>query len=502
MASIMIQGTASSAGKSLVAAALCRIFSNDGRRVCPFKSQNMSLNSYVTREGLEMGRAQALQAQAARVEPSAAMNPILLKPTTNRKSQVILNGRPFRSMDAAEYFAFKPSLKTMIRDAYRRVAESRDIVVIEGAGSPAEINLMEHDIVNMGMAEIADAPVLLVADIDRGGVFAAIYGTIMLLPEDQRARIKGVIINKFRGDVALLTPGLEQIERLTGVPVIGVIPYIPDLRLDEEDSATVFNHQANAPIDVCVVKLPRISNFTDFDAFRNEPDVAVRYAVAPAEIGAADMLILPGSKNTIEDLRWLKQAGFADALRHFSGIVFGICGGYQMLGDTMLDADGWEVEKGESEAGLGLFQTTTIFQGEKITANVSGAAFDCAISGYEIHAGKTIGNTQPFVKITMREGRAVDYADGDARDDRIFGTYIHGIFDSGAFRSAFLNRIRRAKSLTEQSGADRHQQRDADIERLAAVAREHLNMNIVYALVNPATEGNIFLDKTPDGKKN
>ena len=306
----------------------------------------------------------------------------------------------------------------------------------------------------------------------------------MLLPDDQRARIKGVIINKFRGDAALLTSGLEQIERLTGVPVIGVIPYIPDLRLDEEDSATVFNHQADAPIDICVVKLPRISNFTDFDAFRDEPDAAVRYIASPHEIGAADMVILPGSKNTIEDLRWLKQAGFADALCRFSGIVFGICGGYQMLGDAIVDVDGWEVEKGETEAGLGFFQTTTIFQGEKITANVRGAALDCAISGYEIHAGKTLGNAQPFVRITAKEGSMADYADGDMRDDRVFGTYIHGIFDSGAFRSAFLNRIRRAKSLAEQSGADRHQQRDAELERLAAVARAHVKMERVYALLS------------------
>lgn len=485
----MIQGTASSAGKSLIAAAFCRIFSNDGRRVCPFKSQNMSLNSYVTREGLEMGRAQVLQAQAARVEPSAAMNPILLKPTTNRQSQVILNGKPFRNMDAADYFAFKPSLKEMIRAAYRRVAESCEIVVIEGAGSPAEINLMEHDIVNMGMAEMADAPVLLVADIDRGGVFAAIYGTIMLLPEEQRARIKGVIINKFRGDVALLQPGLDQIERLTGVPVLGVIPYIPDLRLDEEDSATAFARQTGAPIDICVVKLPRISNFTDFDAFHAEPDAAVRYITTPDDIGAADLLILPGSKNTIEDLRWLKQAGFADALRRFSGLIFGICGGYQMLGEMIVDADGWEVGRGETEAGIGLFQTTTIFQGEKITANVSGAAFDCAISGYEIHAGKTVGNAQPFVNITAKEGRAAAYADGDMRDHRVFGTYIHGLFDSGAFRSALLNRIRRAKSLAEQSGADRGHVRDAELERLAAVARAHVRMEIVYALLSAPFNG-------------
>ena len=484
MSAIMIQGTTSSAGKSLMTAALCRIFANDGRSVCPFKSQNMSLNSYVTSEGLEMGRAQVLQAQAARIEPSVLMNPILLKPTTNRKSQVILKGKPFRNMDAVEYFAFKPSLKPMILEVYRELAAACDVVVIEGAGSPAEINLMEHDIVNMGMAEMADAPVLLVADIDLGGVFASIYGTIMLLPPEQRRRIKGVIINKFRGDVALLQPGLDQIKALTGVPVIGVIPYIPDLRLDEEDSATRFNRRAAGQIDICVVKLPRLSNFTDFDAFRAEPDVSVRYIASAAEIGAADVLIFPGSKNTIEDLRWAKQAGFADVLRHFPGVVFGMCGGYQMLGATIVDTDGWEVGKGETEAGFGLFPTTTLFQGEKITANVSGAAFGVPVSGYEIHAGKTVGNTQPFVNITNREGNAVNYADGDMRDDRVFGTYLHGIFDSGAFRSAFLNRLRRAKSIAEQSGTDLNQQRDAEIERLAATVREHLDMQRVNALLS------------------
>ncbi len=464
-------------------AALCRIFANDGRTVCPFKSQNMSLNSYVTSEGLEMGRAQVLQAQAARIEPSVSMNPILLKPTTNRKSQVILKGRPFRNMDAVEYFTFKPSLKPMILEVYRELAAACDVVVIEGAGSPAEINLMENDIVNMGMAEMADAPVLLVADIDLGGVFAAIYGTIMLLPEHQRSRIKGVIINKFRGDVALLQPGLDQIEALTGVPVIGVIPYISDLRLEEEDSATSFNRRTAGQIDICVVKLPRLSNFTDFDAFRAEPDVSIRYITSAAEIGAADVLIFPGSKNTIEDLRWVKQAGFADALRHFPGIVFGVCGGYQMLGETIVDTDGWEVGAGETEAGLGLFPTTTMFQGEKITANVSGAAFGVPVSGYEIHAGKTGGNTQPFVNITNREGTAVNYHDGDMRGDRVFGTYLHGIFDSGAFRSVFLNRIRRAKSLAEQIGIDLNQQRDAEIERLAEIVKAHLDMPRIYALV-------------------
>ena len=375
-----------------------------------------------------MGRAQVLQAQAARVQPSVQMNPILLKPTTNRRSQVIINGRPYQNMDAVEYFRFKPQLRSMIAEVYHTLETSYDAMLIEGAGSPAEINLLDNDIVNMGMAEIAGAPVLLVADIDKGGVFAAIYGTIMLLPEQQRSRIKGVIINKFRGDVAILQPGLEQIEALTQTPVIGVVPYIPELYLDEEDSAAEFNRRSSGGIDICVVKLPRISNFTDFDAFRFEEDVSVRYVTSPGEIGNADMLILPGSKNTIEDLRWMKQNAFNKALLQFSGILFGLCGGYQMLGQNIFDKEGWEVNPGEVEEGFGFFDTTTIFEGEKITTNVAGTAFDDPVHGYEIHSGKTVGNTRPFVTISRKEGAAVHYTDGDCREDRVFGTYIHGIF--------------------------------------------------------------------------
>ncbi len=484
MPGIMIQGTASSAGKSLLVTALCRIFCNDGLVVYPFKSQNMSLNSYVTMEGLEMGRAQVLQAQAARVEPSVLMNPILLKPTTNRKSQVIIKGRPYQNMDAVEYFKFKPQLKPMIRDLYREIEANSDVIVIEGAGSPAEINLQEDDIVNMGMAEIAEAPVLLIADIDKGGVFASIYGTVKLVKEHEQARIKGTIINKFRGDPSILKPGLEQIEGLTGIPVIGVLPYIMDLQLDEEDSATEFNRKTGGGIDICVVKLPRLSNFTDFDAFRFDEDVNVRYVLSPANIGQADMLILPGSKNTIEDLRWLKQAGFEPAIQHFSGIVFGLCGGYQMLGQEIIDAEGWEVNRGETEKGLGIFHTTTIFKGAKITTNVTGKAFRDNIYGYEIHSGKTVGNTHPFITVTTKEGNPVNYTDGDVREDRFYGTYIHGIFDSSEFRTSLLNRIRRQKSLIEKPSVDWRQKREEELEKLADVVREHLDMDFVYSLIS------------------
>ncbi len=431
-----------------------------------------------------MGRAQVLQAQAARVEPSVLMNPILLKPTTNRKSQVIIKGKPYQNMDAEEYFGFKSQLKDMIREVYQDIEVRSDVVVIEGAGSPAEINLQENDIVNMGMASIADAPVLLAADIDKGGVFASIYGTVMLLPEHERDRIKGTVINKFRGEKSILQSGLDQIEALTSIPVVGVVPYIMDIQLDEEDSATEFNRDQKGEIDVCVIKLPRMSNFTDFDAFRFDEDVSVRYILSPAEIDQADLLILPGSKNTIEDLRWVKKSGFQKAIQHFPGIVFGICGGYQMMGQKILDEEGCEVVKGESEEGLGVFQTTTIFRGKKITTNVTGTAFNDHIYGYEIHSGKTVGNTNPFVTVRTKEGSHINYADGDMRDDRLYGTYIHGIFDSSEFRTTLLNRIRRKKALTEKQSIDWRQQREEEIEKLARVVREHLDMEFVYSLIN------------------
>jgi adenosylcobyric acid synthase len=367
MSSIMVQGTASSAGKSLICTALCRIFSRDGFDVFPFKSQNMSLNSYVTDEGLEMGRAQVLQAYAAGKKPDAKMNPVLLKPTTDRKSQVIIKGTAYRNMDAVEYFKFRKELKPMILSLYKEIEKHHDIVVIEGAGSPAEINLKDDDgFVNMGMAKMADAPVILVADIDRGGVFASIYGTVMLLDEDERKRIKGIVINKFRGDKSILQSGVDMIEKLINIPVIGIIPYM-NLKLDDEDGAVDFNKRLKKEIDICVIKLPRISNFTDFDAFKFEDDVSVRYASSPDEVGNADMLIIPGSKNTISDLRYIKKIGFDRVIKQFKGIVFGICGGYQIMGKGIIDAEGAEISKGEAEEGLNIFDTETEILKEKVT---------------------------------------------------------------------------------------------------------------------------------------
>lgn len=482
MPGIMIQGTASSAGKSFMSAALCRIFSDDGYSVCPFKSQNMSLNSYVTMEGLEMGRAQVLQAQAARIEPSVYMNPILLKPTSDQKSQVIIKGRPYMNMDAVQYFAFKPDLKDMINEIYHELEKKFGLVVIEGAGSPAEINLKDNDIVNMGMAEIADSPVLLVSDIDKGGVFASIYGTVMLLDECERKRIKGIIINKFRGDKSILQSGIDMIQKLVNIPVVGIVPYM-NVKLDEEDGASDFKSIGNGRIQICVIKLPRISNFTDFDAFKFDDDVSLKFITSPDEIGDCDILVIPGSKNTIEDLRWLKRVGFKKHMESFKGIVFGICGGYQMMGKKIIDSEGWEVEKGEEEEGLGIFDTVTDFKGEKITSNVEGEALKYKIYGYEIHSGKTYGNKEPFVHIKCSEGEIADYYDGDMKENRFYGTYIHGIFDSNEFRSCILNFIRRQKKMDEKSGTDLKVKREEELTKLASIVRKNIDMKYVYSLL-------------------
>lgn len=483
MSSIMVQGTASSAGKSLICTALCRIFSRDGFDVFPFKSQNMSLNSYVTDEGLEMGRAQVLQAYAAGKKPDAKMNPVLLKPTTDRKSQVIIKGTAYRNMDAVEYFKFRKELKPMILSLYKEIEKHHDIVVIEGAGSPAEINLKDDDgFVNMGMAKMADAPVILVADIDKGGVFASIYGTVMLLDEDERERIKGIVINKFRGDKSILQSGVDMIEKLINIPVIGIIPYM-NLKLDDEDGAVDFNKRLKKEIDICVIKLPRISNFTDFDAFKFEEDVSVRYASSPDEVGNADMLIIPGSKNTISDLRYIKKIGFGRVIKQFKGIVFGICGGYQMMGKSIIDVEGTEISKGEAEEGLNIFDTKTEILEEKVTKNVKGHAFSSAVYGYEIHCGRTFGNRNPFVRIDECGNKADEYMDGDYKDGRYYGTYIHGIFDSKEFREKILNDIRDSKGIEERKSEDLNKKRFEEIEKLADGVSKNMDIDYIYSIM-------------------
>ena len=394
---IMVQGTMSGAGKSLLCAALCRIFAQDGYRVAPFKSQNMALNSFVTRDGLEMGRAQVVQAQAAGIEPDVRMNPILLKPSSDVGSQVIVNGEVRGQMSAAAYFKMKRALIPEILSAYNSLAETVDIIVIEGAGSPAEINLKADDIVNMGLARLVDAPVLLAGDIDRGGVFAQLYGTVALLEPEERARIKGLLINKFRGDVEILRPGLAMLEEKTQLPVLGVVPYLK-VDIEDEDSLSTRLDAGKTvhPLDAAILRLPHISNFTDFMPLEQHPLLGVRYVQNTRQLGTPDLIILPGTKNTVNDLLWLRQSGLEAALLKLvaNGTpVLGVCGGYQMLGETLADPEGTESGTAQTVRGLGLLPTRTVFTGQKHrtqdTAAVTAAPFaGAALTGYQIQTGR------------------------------------------------------------------------------------------------------------------
>ena len=491
---IMLQGTGSSVGKSLLCAALCRIFRQDGLRVAPFKSQNMALNSFATAEGLEMGRAQVVQAQAAGVEPSADMNPILLKPTSDRKSQVIALGRPIGNMNAMEYHRFKPRLRQMVKDTYDRLEAGVDVVVIEGAGSPAEINLREGDLVNMWMAQAADAPVLLVGDIDRGGVFAALYGTVMLLEPEERARIKGLIINKFRGDVAILEPGLRMIEDRLGIPVLGVVPWT-DADIEDEDSVSqrLTALTGHGEVKIVVARLQHISNFTDFQALSLHPGVTLSYARRPEDFAGADVIILPGTKNTIDDLIDLKNRDMlAPIVRHARAgrLLMGVCGGYQMLGSVLRDPYGVESAAPEV-AGLGLLDMEVTFEREKRTVQAVGtltAAVDwlsplagTRVEGYEIHSG--VNTFGPGARFWMDEGGACN-AGGN-----VMGTYLHGLFDDGTLADALVRRARALKGLPEdtltpeQAAVNMRAYREEQFDKLARVVRQSLDMERVYEIL-------------------
>ena len=481
---IMIQGTMSGAGKSLLVAGLCRIFSQDGYRTAPFKSQNMALNSYITDEGLEMGRAQVMQAEAAGISPKVCMNPILLKPTTDMGSQVIVNGEVLGNMPAKEYFAFKRQLIPDILKAFHELEKSADIIVIEGAGSPAEINLKENDIVNMGMAEMVDAPVLLVGDIDRGGVFAQLLGTLMPLTEEERARVKGLIINKFRGDKTILDPGIEMIEEKGRVPVAGVLPYM-DLSLEDEDSLTGrFDRREAGKIDLAVIRYPRISNFTDFDVFEQNTDVTVRYVTSPEQLGSPDMIFLPGSKNTMGDMRWLRESGLEAAVKKLSSftIVFGICGGFQMLGKKIADPSG--IEEGGEIRGLELLDFETVLGENKKRIQVKGrlkkmegplsVLSDHEIEGYEIHMGvSTYDKTKEIIE------------DPVIRKDNIYGTYIHGIFDAGRTASDIIRVLAERKGVLCETGEmlSYREFKETQYEKLAHTLREYLDMEYIYEIM-------------------
>lgn len=481
---IMVQGTMSGAGKSLLCAALCRIFAQDGYRVAPFKSQNMALNSFVTRNGAEMGRAQVVQAQAAGVEPDVRMNPILLKPSSDVGSQVIVNGKARGQMSAADYFRMKRSLIPDILEAYNSLAAENDIIVIEGAGSPAEINLKADDIVNMGLAKLVDAPVLLAGDIDRGGVFAQLYGTVELLEADERARIRGLIINKFRGDVEILRPGLAMLEEKTHLPVLGVVPYLR-VEIEDEDSLSdrLDTKAAVKPLDIAILRLPHVSNFTDFIPLEQHPLLGVRYVSNAHELGAPDLILLPGTKNTVDDLLWLRQCGLETALLKLAAKgtpVLGVCGGYQMLGQTLDDPTGSESGRPQTLRGLGLLPTRTVFSEQKrraqVKATVAAPFAGAELEGYEIHTGVTEAEGEPFAH----------YPDG-AREGcvqgNVFGTYLHGLFDTGTLTEALAGWLCRRKGIDPSDAAlipmEEYRRQQFDI--LADGVREALDMDAVYA---------------------
>ena len=486
---IMIQGTMSNAGKSLIAAGLCRIFRQDGYRVAPFKSQNMALNSFITKEGLEMGRAQVMQAEAAGMEPTVAMNPILLKPTNDIGSQVIVNGEVIGNMSARDYFAYKKKLVPDILAAYHRLEEQADIIVIEGAGSPAEINLKENDIVNMGLAELLNAPVLIAGDIDRGGVFAQLLGTQLLLEESERRRVKGFIINKFRGDVSILAPGIRMLEERGGVPVVGVVPYM-QISLEDEDSLTTrFDARQEAAVDIAVIRFPRISNFTDFSVFEQFEDVSLRYVDSVEKLHHPAMILLPGSKNTMEDLNWMRQNGLEAAILHRSAetFIFGICGGYQMLGKQIADPHG--VETGGVIRGLGLLPVTTELGEQKVRTRVGGEILGgmldgCELSGYEIHMGisRPEGDCEPFCRIR-------DEITGKERTDGIFagnvcGTYVHGIFDHGSIAGKIVRHLAERKGLVlGEDGVDYGLFKEQQYDKLAATLRKYLDLDAIYKMM-------------------
>jgi len=503
----MIQGTMSNAGKSLICAGLCRIFRQDGYKVAPFKSQNMALNSFITEDGFEMGRAQVVQAEAAGVLPRVEMNPILLKPTNDTGSQVIVNGEVLSHMSAREYFAYKKQLIPDIMKAFHTLEEEYDIIVIEGAGSPAEINLKQDDIVNMGMAKMAKAPVLLVGDIDRGGVFAQLLGTLMLLEEDEKEMVKGLIINKFRGDKTILDPGIDMLEERGGIPVVGVTPYL-QVEIEDEDSLTErFGGRNEAGlIDIAVIRTPRISNFTDFLLLENQEYISLRYVKNRSELGHPDMIILPGTKNTMGDLLWMRQNGLeAEILKAAAKgtVIWGICGGYQMLGECLSDPQG--VEEGGSMKGIGLLPIETIFAGQKTRTRVQGrfqhvegllAGLEgIGFEGYEIHMGETILKSPAVngknydmnvIKDSVKDAKGLD----GCSKGNIYGTYIHGIFDKEEVVRAIVRALAEKKgiALEDKKGMDLKAFKETQYDLLADSLRQHLDMERIYKIMGLGIE--------------
>lgn len=518
---IMIQGTMSNAGKSLLVAGLCRIFKQDGYRVAPFKSQNMALNSYITEEGLEMGRAQVMQAEAAGIKPQVCMNPILLKPTNDTGSQVIVNGEVLKNMKARDYFSYKKKLIPDILKAYQTLEQQADIIVVEGAGSPAEINLKENDIVNMGLAELLDAPVLLVGDIDRGGVFAQLIGTLVLLEEKERERIKGLIINKFRGDVSILDPGIKMLEEKGGIPVTGVVPYMHLVLEDEDSLSDRFAEHEEKAVDIAVIRFPRISNFTDFMVFESIEGVSVRYVDTLEKLHHPDMIILPGSKNTMGDLKWMRQNGLEAAIKKHAqnrdAVIFGICGGYQMLGECITDPYG--VEEGGMLRGMELLPLETEMEQEKTRTQVDGTFEELTgvlsvlsgvkLTGYEIHMGASRRTDHAEIDmdtVMMDLGRSekpemlqekryeylchiTDQAENQKADGicagNVYGTYVHGVFDADGIAAKIVEALATKKGISMEAVTQQNYQefKETQYDKLAETLREYLDMDAVYRMM-------------------
>ena len=500
---VMFQGTSSHVGKSILTTAFCRILTQDGYNTAPFKAQNMALNSYVTRSGGEMGRSTVAQAEAAGVEPIVQMNPVLLKPTGNSCSQVILLGKSVGNYSASDYQnKYSQQAWDSVKKSLDYMETHYDILVIEGAGSPAEVNLKKNDIVNMRIAKECQSPVFLIADIDRGGALASIVGTLELLDEEERKLVKGLVINKFRGDITLLEPALTFLEERTGIPVLGVIPYLDQLGIDDEDSVSLQDMPKDSvmrDIHIAVIQTPKISNFTDFDAFTHEPDVNVRFVQQGDLIGNPDVIILPGSKNTTEDLLYLRHHGYADEIKELADRgtpVIGICGGYQMLGEKVCDPLHVESDKDEV-TGLGLLPYITTMQGEKNTYQVE---FNCEnlpfldmnfsaenLKGYEIHMGETVltGTAQSLFNIVRRSNAPVDLQDGFINDKHhVFGTYCHGVFDNDHLRRSVINALRKRKGLHPLDVKFKYREyKEAEFDRLAAIVRKHFDMKKFYEIL-------------------
>ncbi len=499
---LMVQGTSSFAGKSLLVTALCRIYARRGIKVAPFKAQNMSNNAAVCADGGEIGRAQALQAAAAGIAPTVDMNPVLIKPEADSRSQIIVMGRPWHTLAAKNYYEKKAALWEYVIAALDRLRDAYDLVLIEGAGSAAEINLKRGDIVNMAVARYANAPVLLVGDIDRGGIFAQLLGTLWLLEPEERALVRGLVVNKFRGDLSLFDEGVRMLEEKGDVPVLGVIPYLKDLSLPDEDSVSV-ESASRSPrpasvnrTDIAVLAFPRISNFDDFDALEAQPGVTVRYVSSPADLGQPHAVILPGSKSTIADLGWLRKSGLADAVTAFArkgGAVVGICGGYQMLGESISDPQHVESNV-ERTSGLGLLPVRTRFSKEKATYQARArigmknlpifplqnreALDSMSLEGYEIHAGET-DSPAAWLEITHRNGQQVRVADGCVSPDgKIWGCYLHGIFGNDGFRHAWLESLGWSGKGVSQEQVFRH-----SLEALADAVEQALNMNLLEEIL-------------------